>query len=61
MFEYSILSPIDGLMYQLCNWKQRRNLIEVDSRKMRELGLRPGDTISASQMAAISVTPMAVI
>ena len=61
MFEYSILSPIDALMFQLTNWKKRGNLIEVDSRKMWELGLHPGDTISASQMAAIAKTPMAVI
>ena len=61
MFEYQLLGPIDALMFQLCNWKKRGNLIEVDSLKMRKLGLRPGDHISASQMAAISVVPMAVI
>ena len=61
MFEYTLLSPIDALMFQLTNWKKRANLIEVDSLKMRKLGLRPGDHISASQMAAIAKTPMAVI
>ena len=61
MFEYQLLSPIDALLYQLVNWKKRGSLIEVDSRKMWKLGLRPGDHISTSQMAAISVVPMAVI
>ena len=61
MFEYSILSPIDALLYQLVNWKKRGSLIEVDSLKMRTLGLQPGDVISSSQMAAIAKTPMAVI
>lgn len=61
MFEYTLLSPIDALMFQLTNWKKRANLIEVDSLKMRKLGLHPGDHISASEMAAIAKTPMAVI
>ena len=60
MFEYRILNPFDVLIRQLTNWK-RANLIEVDPQKMRKLGLHPGDRISASQMAAISVVPMAVI
>ena len=60
MFEYQILNPFETLIRQLTKWK-RGNLIEVDPQKMRKLGLRPGDTISASQMAAISVVPMAVI
>ena len=61
MFEYTLLSPIDGLLYRLTNWKKRANLIEVDPQKMRKLGLRPGDYISASEMAAIAKIPMAVI
>lgn len=61
MFSYNILSPIEGLMYQLCNWKKRASLIEVDPQKMRKLNLHPGDHISASEMAAIAKTPMAVI
>ena len=61
MFEYQLLSPVDTLVYRLTNWTKRGSLIEVDSREMRKLGLRPGDHISASQMAAISVVPMAVI
>ena len=61
MFEYTLLSPVDVLLYQLTNWKKRANLIKVDPQKMRKLNLHPGDTISASEMAAISVIPMAVI
>ena len=61
MFSYRILSQIDALMFRLVNWKKRDNLIEVDPQKMRKLGLRPGDHISASQMAAIAKIPMAVI
>ena len=61
MFEYTLLSPIDALMIQLTNWKKRANLIKVDPKKMRKLGFHPGDHISASEMAAISVVPMAVI
>ena len=60
MFEYRILDPFEILLRQLTKWK-RASLIEVDSRKMRELNLQPGDTISASEMAAIAKTPMAVI
>ena len=61
MFEYELLSPIDVLVFRLTNWKKRGSLIEVVSQKMRKLNLHPGDTISASQMAAIAKTPMAII
>ena len=60
MFTYRILTPIDMLYHKLISWKSG-NLIEIDPQKMRNLGLQPGDHISASQMAAISVVPMAVI
>lgn len=60
MFSYQILTPIEELYYQLFSWKRGR-LIEADPQKMRKLGLHPGDHISASQMAAIAKTPMAVI
>ena len=60
MSRYRLLTPIEELYYQLFSWKRGR-LIEADPQKMRKLGLRPGDTISASQMAAIAKTPMAVI
>ena len=60
MFSYQILTPIEELYYQLFSWKRGR-LIEADPLKMRKLGLQPGDMISASQMAAIAKTPMAVI
>lgn len=60
MFRYKILTPIEELYYQLFSWK-KGHLIEIDSKKMRSLGLRQGDHISSSQMAAIAKTPMAVI
>ena len=60
MFSYRILNPIDELYYQLFSWK-KGHLIEIDPKKMKSLGLRKGDVISSSQMAAIAKTPMAVI
>ena len=60
MFEYRILDPFEQFIANWFKWK-RADLIEVDSQKMRSFGFHQGDHISSSELAAISVTPMAVI